>query len=412
MRGPYLGGVSMEPNVKKKSAHNIYYGIEQSTGLVKHISVVPNGLGCACNCAACGTALEARKGGIRKHHFSHVSNYDCMYADEVAVYKASAAIISDLTSFYLPPIFLSLNAQHEPELLKEAQYVTPDSVTFQCETKQYPPKLVVTTLGSKLRLLFEFGIYYSEEDLVTFIEAGRNQNYSVLLCHFPSIGDEEFFTPKHLSEIWTDSKLGRRWVRSALEDKKREWYLSLASTPKKWGSGYECPIHISRYRGKFSARRVDCAHCEYNLTQPPNCLCLALAGPKLPALANQIAKLRQKNEARIQQREQQQAKRQSYETHQSAPVSVLSPSSSSPSSDSISSAPSSESLAAEEKRIKASFDPLSTQVLWDKFDRRWVKCVYCGEIKRTQDMSSYGGPGTKCNLGICSSCRRQGRNKS
>ena len=104
-----FGRVSMEQNVKKKSAHNIYYGIEQKTGSLKHISEVPSGMECACNCTACGTALEARKGKIRRHHFAHVSNYDCMYADEIAIYKACAEIISKTASFYLPPIYLYLN---------------------------------------------------------------------------------------------------------------------------------------------------------------------------------------------------------------------------------------------------------------------------------------------------------------
>lgn len=291
----------MEQNIKKKSAHNIYYGIEQKTGVLKHISEVPSGMECACNCAACGTALEARKGKIRRHHFAHVSNYNCMYADEVAVYKACATIISKTTSFYLPPIYLSLNSIREPELLKSAQYITPDSVTFECEPEQYPPKLIVVTHGSQLRLLFEFGVYYSEDDLLAFTEEGRIYNYSALLCHFPNIKEEAFFTPAHLTGIWAGDMLRQRWIRSALEDQRHEYYRSKASTPKEWGTGYECPIHIDWYRGKYSARWVDCAYCEYNLAQAPNCLCLALAGSKLPALHEQIMKHRQKNDEHIQQ---------------------------------------------------------------------------------------------------------------
>ena len=392
----------MEPNVKKKSAHNIYYGVEQNTGVVKHISEVSSGRKCACNCAACGTALEARKGSVRKHHFAHVSNYDCMYANEVAIYKAAAAIISDLTSFYLPPIFLSLNDTREPELLRKAQNVSPDNVTFACAPKQYPPKLLITTLGSKLRLLFDFGVYYSEDDLIAFAEDGRNQNYSVLLCHFPSIEENEFFAPEHLTKIWTDSKLDRKWVRSAVEDKKREWYVSLASTPKEWGSGYECPIHIGYYRGKYSARWVDCAYCEYNLAQPPGCLCLALAGSKLPGLTDQIATHRQINEADIHRKRQTQAKQHPYIPR---PVSPLLP----PPSSATPSSPPSQSLIAEEQRMKAAFDPFSTVVLRDNYDRRWVKCTCCGEIKLAQEMSSYGGRGVECNLGICLNCSRHHR---
>lgn len=394
----------MEQSVKKKSAHNIYYGIQEETGTLMHISEVSSGMGCSCNCVACGTALEARKGKIRRHHFAHVSNYDCMYADEVAVYKACAVIISNLTSFYLPPIYFSLNNRHEPELLKDAQQITHDNVTFECEPKQYPPMLLVTILGSKLRLLLEFGTYYSEDDLQVLAEEGRNYNYSVLLYHLPNIGEEDFFTPAHLAEIWSDGKLGQRWIRSALEDKKREYYISLAATPKEWGSGYECPIHISKYRGKYSARRVDCAYCEYNLAQAPNCLCLALAGPRLPALHEKVIKLQQINDAHIQQLEENAAKRQPRSDYHPSPPLIPAPSGSTPPQ------PLFEVSLAEEIRIKDSFDPLSTEPLWDKYNRRWAKCTCCGELKQTKDMSSYGGRGIECNLGICLNCARQRRN--
>lgn len=357
---------------------------------------------CACNCAACNTALEARKEDVQKHHFAHVSNYDFMHTNEMAIYQAAAAIISDLTSFCLPPIFLFLNNSRKPELLREAQNVTPDDVTFECTPKQYPPKLIISTLGSKLRLLFDFGVYYSEDDLMSFAEDGRNRNYSVLLYHFPSIEENEFFAPEHLTKIWTDSKLDRKLVRSAVEDKKREWYMSLASTPKGWGSGYECPIHIGYYRGKYSARWVDCAYCEYNLAPPPGCLCLALAGPKLPGLTDQIAERRKVNEAHIQQKRQIQTKQQSYIPCRVSPFL-------STSSHTTPSSPPSQSLITEEPRMEAAFDPFSTVVLRDKYDRRWVKCTCCGEIKLAQEMSSYGGRGVECNLGICLNCSRHHR---
>lgn len=396
----------MEQNVKKKSAHNIYYGIEQKTGSLKHISEVPSGMECACNCTACGTALEARKGKIRRHHFAHVSNYDCMYADEIAIYKACAEIISKTASFYLPPIYLYLNSIREPELLKCAQYITLDNVTFSCEAGQYPPKLIIVTRSSQLRLLLEFGIYYSEDDLLTFAKEGRTYNYSVLLCHFPNVKEEEFFTPTHLTEIWTDGKLGQSWIRSTLEDKRREYYLSMAATPKKWGSGYECPIHIGWYKGKYSARWINCAYCEYNLAKSPNCLCLALAGSKLPALHEKIMEIRQRNDERIQQRREKTTSRQSCSNGHPSPLPLLAPTDHTPQQDL------SEELNTEEERMKNSFDPLSTEILRDKFNRRWVKCTCCGVLKQAQEMTFYGGPGIECNTGECSSCVRKRRNNA
>lgn len=81
----------MAHDIKKRSASHIYFGVHSKSGEIMHISKVPSGQKCNCVCAACGQPFEARKGSIRRHHFAHVSNYECMYASEVAIYKALAA---------------------------------------------------------------------------------------------------------------------------------------------------------------------------------------------------------------------------------------------------------------------------------------------------------------------------------
>lgn len=68
----------MAKNIKKRSASHIYFGVNKLTGELKHISEVPSGQKCNCICAACLQPFEARKGTRRRHHFAHVSNYECM----------------------------------------------------------------------------------------------------------------------------------------------------------------------------------------------------------------------------------------------------------------------------------------------------------------------------------------------
>lgn len=67
----------MAKNIKKRSASHIYFGVNKLTGELKHISEVPSGQKCNCICAACLQPFEARKGTRRRHHFAHVSNYEC-----------------------------------------------------------------------------------------------------------------------------------------------------------------------------------------------------------------------------------------------------------------------------------------------------------------------------------------------
>ncbi len=150
----------MVKSIKKRSASHIYFGINKRTGELKHISEVPSGQKCNCICAACQQPLEARKGTQRRHHFAHISNYECMYASEVAIYKAFAEALKQRGLLNLPPVMLRFPAWHKPELLQEARKMEIDSVSFECEPLTYPPLLRVTLQGTQLRILLNFDGYY------------------------------------------------------------------------------------------------------------------------------------------------------------------------------------------------------------------------------------------------------------
>lgn len=84
----------MAKDIKKRSASHIYFGVDKDTGALRHISRVLSGAKCNCKCALCGESFEARKGMQRRHHFAHVSNYECMYAGEVAVYLGFSSVLT------------------------------------------------------------------------------------------------------------------------------------------------------------------------------------------------------------------------------------------------------------------------------------------------------------------------------
>ena len=66
-------------NIKHLNRSHLYWGIDKASGDVLDIDeVTKRGLNCNCRCAAC-------KGDKNKQHFSHQSNYECVYANEIAI---------------------------------------------------------------------------------------------------------------------------------------------------------------------------------------------------------------------------------------------------------------------------------------------------------------------------------------
>ena len=137
----------MSQSVKKRSASHIYYGVDRKTGELRHIDSVPSGLNCECDCAACGKQLMARKGDERRHHFAHVSNYECMYASEVAIYKAVSEELRKSLRLLLPPVTLRFPSWTEAEVVRGEQTVTLEQVSYSCAPLQYPPELYLSVRG-------------------------------------------------------------------------------------------------------------------------------------------------------------------------------------------------------------------------------------------------------------------------
>lgn len=228
----------MGKNVKKKTAHNLYYGKDRNTQEIKHISAVSSGEKCNCNCVSCGTPLIARKGTEREHHFAHMSNNDCAYGNDIAIYLMANDVIRKLSKLYLPPI-----TQRAPDggehLVKARSEISIKEVSYQCGPNQYPPEFFVTTYVSnkdhRLRILFDFDKYYSEEDLSNLEKEARGNEYSLLLYYFPSVGDRTFFKKENLEKIFSEkTDIDTYWIRSAEKDRKAEQSKNKPVDERNW----------------------------------------------------------------------------------------------------------------------------------------------------------------------------------
>lgn len=238
----------MAHDIKKRSASHIYFGVHSKSGEIMHISKVPSGQKCTCVCAACGQPFEARKGSIRRHHFAHVSNYECMYASEVAIYKALAAELEKTDCLTLPPVMLRFPAWSKDELLQNVKTVRVDSVEFKCEPLAYPPLLTIKAQGSCLRILLDFNHYYDSEDLASLATEAKNDGYSLLKYAMPKLDEDQEFTPDRIMTILKNYEKAE-WVFSRLEQHWKEKYYAVAMSLKDMGADTIAPSPLAVTKG-------------------------------------------------------------------------------------------------------------------------------------------------------------------
>lgn len=56
--------------------------------------------------------------------------------------------------------------------------------------------------------------------------------------------------------------------------------------------------------------------------------------------------------------------------------------------------------------VQEKFDGPADDLIYDRFNRRWLKCLICGEIKPEGEMAIYGGR-DGLNKGTCRDCSRK-----
>ena len=394
----------MAKDIKKRSASHIYFGVDKDTGVSRHISEVVSGAKCNCKCAICGESFEARKGTERKHHFAHVSNYECMYAGEVAVYLGLADVLKKSKKIRLPAIVLRFPTWRTDEIIREANDIQIDEVLYECQKLAYPPMLQVYAGKSHLRIILDFDNYYESSDKAELIAEAKREDYSILMYSMPNINKGDF-SPDRLTRIVTDGQQAY-WVLSELGEFWKEKFCEIAKTPKKYRGGYLCPISIS---GKNFAEYRKCDYCEYNISNDWDCQCIAGEGIRHKDDFKKsederratIEKIRLKNETPIQKSETAYSAERPRRFAKFYPKPIAKKVYSTPSP------PTNNELEHAYQNIVARFNPAAEEKTVDEYGRRWIKCKICGKIKQDNQMASYGGVGG-LNLGICSDCSRNG----
>ena len=147
-----------EINIKHSNRSHLYWGIDKATGEIVDIDDVRSrGLNCNCKCAACNGDFIARKGEKNKHHFAHQSNYECVYANEIAIYLFVKMVFASYQTIEAPEIPVKIGSR--TEIAKNNWDARVGEVYYQCDPEQYPPLLVAELDKTPTRIILAFEKY-------------------------------------------------------------------------------------------------------------------------------------------------------------------------------------------------------------------------------------------------------------
>ncbi|NTS78703.1 hypothetical protein HR060_17815 [Catenovulum sp. SM1970] len=93
-----------------KETTELKYAVNE-IGDIKHISEVERGLSCNCICPYCKSALVAKKGDIKSHHFAHHNGEDCLKGGETMLHLMSKQILMDEKRVMTHGELLQVNAE-------------------------------------------------------------------------------------------------------------------------------------------------------------------------------------------------------------------------------------------------------------------------------------------------------------
>lgn len=221
-----------EISIKHSNRSHLYWGIDKATGDVVGIDDVSSrGLNCNCKCAACGGDFIARKGEKNKHHFAHQSNYECVYANEIALYLYVKKILMSCQRIELPEIPVKIGAR--TELAKEGWTAVVGEVNYDCKEEQYPPLLIAELDGQPTRIILAFEKYYSTEDYLTLKAEAKEKGWECLTISLPRITGNKSINSdliRHSVTGYTQKKL---WIHSARAERWEQRLKDAAITPEQ-----------------------------------------------------------------------------------------------------------------------------------------------------------------------------------
>ncbi len=238
----------------------------KANGELVHISEVNNGLQCGCSCPACGTALIARQGKVREHHFAHANGAECAQAVETALHLAAKTVIAEHSQMVLPAVEIEFpHSTWRRGIAQERRYEI-ESVDVERKLGAIIPDVVVRVRDRPLLVEVKVTHEVDDQKLKKIRELG-------LSCvEIDLSGVERDLAREHLEEVIIDDGASKRWVHNIRAHEERKKVLSEAILLESVDRGMAvhadgCPIRARVWNGQPYANMVDdCVGCEHMMT--------------------------------------------------------------------------------------------------------------------------------------------------
>jgi hypothetical protein len=324
-----------------------------------------NGLRCGCICPLCKTHLIARMGDINQHHFAHTGNAcDEEKAYKLSLYTLIKELIDERKEIALPEIVIGYDYTLF-ELTREniCQHIN----ILKCKDKSKHYQFYKQATKQTIIAVDKVDVCYEKSEQIGALEVySKGKCFAIKVALPTTICKVYQFTQhKDMSTLLIDFRDKNLYLE--LIDRKMMQQLIIDELSKKtW-------IHNTKIEASLAE-----IICENNLRIRNN-----------EIEYNKMYKVRD----------------QSAENSNQSIIKTLIPNYLIP-NDENSNLSQSEKNKLGYEQVVANFDIESTEPIRDSFDKHWLYCTECKNLKMDDQMRIYGGENSM-NKGICRECHRK-----
>jgi hypothetical protein len=149
----------------------LVFGKDTANSQIRHISEVPSGKACNCICPQCGSALIAKKGKIKQHHFSHDNLDDCGLQNESFLHLYAKRVLARENTITLPEFEVRHQGRTSRLLATKVRF---DNIQDEAPLGSYRADAIASLRNHTL--VIEFAVTHTCEDEKTDYINGIQQS--------------------------------------------------------------------------------------------------------------------------------------------------------------------------------------------------------------------------------------------